>query len=316
MRQVNIAGALCAVIAATSALRSAEPAGSTILSSEMSATDLDFLRSAAEDQLMRTKLGDLAAKQSASKPVQTFAISLRKDAGEGEELKKLASEMQCSLPQMLNVEQTALLKRLARLKGDKFDKAWMTTVIQAQQKEITDFEEGARSKDGRMKALAQNAMPPLSEHLLLAKKISGIASAGKLFKARLSAFPPPEEPGATSSDGAASQPTDVATLSQLTKLDGSLDVANGKIVGGWACDHAQPNVPVSVEIYDGTTLLLTVVADKLRGDMPGAPNEKGAHCFFLPTPSIMLDGKPHWVRAVAAGSSFELPGSPKSIICQ
>ena len=298
---------LAAFLSAAISLNAA-PAKSTILSSEMSAADLDFMHSAAEGQLLQTTLGDLAAKQATSKSVQAFAASLRKDnVAQGDELKKLATEMQYSLPTTISVEQATLVKRLARLKGDKFDKALMGSVIQAQQKEITDFQQGARSKDERIKSFAQNSVPPLSEHLLLAKKILGMASAGKLFKARLPAFSQTEEKPETSSAEESPSP-----LKEGAKdIDGSLDVANGKIIGGWAYDRARPNAPVSVEIYDGTTLLLTVPADKFRGDLPGAKKENGPHCFFLPTPSVMLDGKPHWVPRHGGGHHLRATRFPK-----
>ncbi len=51
------------------------------------------------------------------------------------------------------------------------------------------------------------------------------------------------------------------------KYDGYHDIADCQSIEGWAWDAHNPDCPVSVDIYDGDTLLKTILADRLRDDL-------------------------------------------------
>lgn len=93
---------------------------------------------------------------------------------------------------------------------------------------------------------------------------------------------------------------------------GTLDLVNDNVIEGWVWDRAQPKETVSVDLFDGETLLGTAAADKFRKDLLENGIGDGKHKFSYPTPTALKDGKPHTVRAMISGTKTELRGSPKT----
>jgi len=89
---------------------------------------------------------------------------------------------------------------------------------------------------------------------------------------------------------------------------------NDSAIAGWAWDRDRPNTPLGVEIYDGTTLLATILANHPRPDLLKRGLGNGKHGFRLPMPESLKDGKTHSVRVKLAGTDFELFGTPRSVI--
>jgi hypothetical protein len=95
--------------------------------------------------------------------------------------------------------------------------------------------------------------------------------------------------------------------------EGTLDFVGPNRIEGWAWDRRRPQEPVSVDIYDGATLLATVVADKHRADLSKVGKGDGKHGFKIDTPPGLRDGKEHSIRAVVSGTQTELKKSPKTV---
>jgi hypothetical protein len=87
---------------------------------------------------------------------------------------------------------------------------------------------------------------------------------------------------------------------------GALDAADAEQIRGWAFDPQHPDDPVRVEIYDGEALAATVVAGEFRQDLLDQKLGNGKHGFSGRTPGHFLDGKPHTLRLVLAGTEVEL----------
>lgn len=94
---------------------------------------------------------------------------------------------------------------------------------------------------------------------------------------------------------------------------GRLDTVDADFIAGWARDKKTPGTPVRVDIYDGETLLASVLADQFREDLKSAGVGDGNFGFSYATPPRMKDGRPHTVRAKISGIGYELPGSPKVV---
>jgi hypothetical protein len=92
---------------------------------------------------------------------------------------------------------------------------------------------------------------------------------------------------------------------------GNLAFVNDKTIEGWAWNRADPEGTVKVDLFDGETLLGTVVADRFRQDLLEVGVGDGRHGFRFPTPDVLKDGEPHSVRAIISGTEIELGGSPK-----
>jgi hypothetical protein len=110
---------------------------------------------------------------------------------------------------------------------------------------------------------------------------------------------------AEATDGGAPEPA--------AALEGHLDVADADQLAGWAWDPARPEVRLKIDLVDGDTKLQTVPADVFREDLVRNKKGDGKYGFSVPTPAALKDGKPHTVKAVFAGTSTQLNGSPKKI---
>jgi hypothetical protein len=91
--------------------------------------------------------------------------------------------------------------------------------------------------------------------------------------------------------------------------DGRLDQASQTTISGWAWDKSQPNVRVTVEIYDGDTLLGSVEANELREDLIKAGIGDGKHSFTFHTPPGLSTEKSHSISARIAGTQTKLANS-------
>jgi hypothetical protein len=100
-----------------------------------------------------------------------------------------------------------------------------------------------------------------------------------------------------------------------TAYAGNHETTNGEKITGWAWDQSQPDTPIQVDIYDGDTLLATVLADRFRADLKKAGMGNGKHGFLYPVPERLKDGKAHSIRIRFSGTSIDLKGTPKTLEC-
>ena len=98
------------------------------------------------------------------------------------------------------------------------------------------------------------------------------------------------------------------------QFSGSFDVANCNVLAGWAVNSSTLYSTISVDLYDGASLVATFPADQYRGDLAGIGN--GVHAFQVNTPWYLLNGQTHSLYIHAHGSNTILTyGSPKSLTC-
>jgi len=108
-------------------------------------------------------------------------------------------------------------------------------------------------------------------------------------------------------------PPDSKMPGVTTQFEGSFDKMEAVSLGGWAWDGSQPNTPIKVEIYDGSTLLATILSDGFRDDLKVAGKGDGRHAFNYALPQNLRDGRPHTISVRYAGTKSDLPGSPKTL---
>ncbi|HEX8197364.1 MAG TPA: IPT/TIG domain-containing protein, partial [Pyrinomonadaceae bacterium] len=75
------------------------------------------------------------------------------------------------------------------------------------------------------------------------------------------------------------------------------------------------NTPINVSIYDGNTLITTVLANQSRPDVGNYVGGNGLHGYSIPTPAGLKDGQPHSISVKFEQSSTQLINSPKTINC-
>jgi hypothetical protein len=96
---------------------------------------------------------------------------------------------------------------------------------------------------------------------------------------------------------------------------GYVDSANCTSIAGWAADRNRLNSSITVELYDGATLLLTVPATISRPDVGAFLGDNGLHGFKIPLPASLMTGTAHSVHVKFETSSTDLVGSPASLTC-
>ena len=98
--------------------------------------------------------------------------------------------------------------------------------------------------------------------------------------------------------------------------EGYHDRVDCNLIEGWAWDQNQPNTPINVDIYDGGSKIMTVLADRFRQDLVNAGKGNGYHGFSVATPASLKDGRSHTVYVKYGGTSNNLNTTGKTIACQ
>ena len=144
-----------------------------LITSDLGGVDMQFLVAATEQGRVQAELGEIAVTHAQSPDVVTFGRALAKEnAVQSEQIKLLAINKGLDLPENLNPPKNAAAAKLDKLKGLKFDKAYVQEMLVQMQKCETIFEGGLQSHDPDIKAFATSTLPvikaasrlPLSHH--------------------------------------------------------------------------------------------------------------------------------------------------------
>jgi putative membrane protein len=142
--------------------------------------EVSFLKMVASDGLAEVKLGELAGEKGGSAEVKEFGSMMVTDHGKAnEELKPIASAKGVEVPAELDKKHQATHDKLAKLSGAEFDKAYISEMVKAHTKAVSEFEKAAKSKDAEVKAFADKTLPTLRHHLEKAQSLSGAQGAEK-----------------------------------------------------------------------------------------------------------------------------------------
>jgi hypothetical protein len=115
-------------------------------------------------------------------------------------------------------------------------------------------------------------------------------------------------------DGAQSPlPAEPPAAYVTPNYQGFHDVANLRVISGWAWDSNRPNASIGVDIYDGSIFLATVVAGEFRPDVAQHTKDNGCHGFAYRTPSRVASAGRHLITVKVSGTDIVLSNSPKSI---
>ncbi|NIJ55826.1 DUF4142 domain-containing protein [Dyadobacter arcticus] len=135
--------------------------------------DSEFAVAAADGGMMEVKLGELAQSNAASADVKKFGETMSKEHGKAnDELKALAGKKSITLPMALSDARQKDYDDLAAKKGEEFDKAYISFMVDDHKKDISEFEEAAKdAKDADVKTWAAGKVPTLKHHLEMAEAI-------------------------------------------------------------------------------------------------------------------------------------------------
>jgi putative membrane protein len=149
---------------------SAEQTGTGGLSSQ----DRDFLMDAAMGGMMEVQLGRWALQLGASDAVKQFAQRMVTDHSKANaELMTLASSKGITLPTELDKKHQEEVRKLTRLSGAEFDRAYAKMMLSDHNKDVSEFEkQSTKGADADVKAFATTALPTLKEHQQMAQALS------------------------------------------------------------------------------------------------------------------------------------------------
>jgi hypothetical protein len=99
-----------------------------------------------------------------------------------------------------------------------------------------------------------------------------------------------------------------------TNYQGYHDGAGCNTIQGWAWDANNPNSTVSVDIYDGTTLIGTTPANMYREDLLNALSSPN-HGFSFLTPASLKNGAAHSITVKFGGTSTALTNTNRTLQC-
>jgi putative membrane protein len=134
--------------------------------------DQKFAIKAAKGGTMEVELGRLATIKAHDAAVKSFGRRMITDHTEsGNKLKELAKRKGMRLSAVMDAAQHAEMKRLSKLRGVQFDRAYMEMMVADHEKDVSEFEKQANSGNDRdFKAFAAEVLPTLKLHLELARE--------------------------------------------------------------------------------------------------------------------------------------------------
>jgi predicted outer membrane protein len=160
-------------------------AGAPASGAKLSASDEKAVKDMAMADMAEVETGKLALNKSQNAEVKAFAQQMVDDHGQAlSKVQALAQARGVTLPTELDAKHKAMSAKLEKLSGDAFDKAYMAGAGVKDHKDTkAKLTSAARKiKDADVKALADQHMPVVEQHLKSAQQMhmakSGTA-AGK-----------------------------------------------------------------------------------------------------------------------------------------
>ena len=139
-----------------------------------SASDKKFVRSALEGGNAEVQLGQLAAQKGNSEDVKQFGQKMVDDHTKlGDQMKEVAQKEGISAPSGVPAKDKALEAKLKSLSGDAFDKAYIQAMVKDHRHDLSEFKKEADSgNDTNIKDAASQGAQVISEHLKMAEQIA------------------------------------------------------------------------------------------------------------------------------------------------
>lgn len=136
--------------------------------------DKKFLKEAAMGGLAEVELGKIAEQKASSDQVKQFAQRMVADHTKAnDDLKQIASRENVNIPDQLKGKYESTIKKLSKLSGPDFDKAYVKDQLKDHKEAVNDFQ--SESQNGTVPAVKQFAsqtLPTLEQHLDLVKNLS------------------------------------------------------------------------------------------------------------------------------------------------
>ena len=140
---------------------------------ETAGGDASFIQKAGQGGMAEVEIGKLAAQKAKSGDVRKFAEHMVRDhTSNNRELEKIATKQNVALPKDLDAEHAALRDKLASLKDEAFDKAYIDAMCEDHQKmdDLLKSSAGSVSSD-ELRTYIKKTTPTVEAHLREANKL-------------------------------------------------------------------------------------------------------------------------------------------------
>jgi putative membrane protein len=132
-----------------------------------------FLVKSYESGMYEIELSKLAATNSLIADVKKLAADLvMAHTAINEKISAIAASANFVLPTAVNADHQKDLNDMAKLTGTEFDKKYINTIISGHEKSVSNYKDAAKNLTvSDTKAFAQETLPKIEEHLVMAKKV-------------------------------------------------------------------------------------------------------------------------------------------------
>jgi putative membrane protein len=143
-------------------------------SANVSASDAQFMKKAAEGNKAEVELGKMALQKGSSDAVKSFGRRMMNDHQQAtEQLESVAGKLGVTIPNKVNAKDQATKDRLYKLSGKEFDEAYMREMVKDHTKDVAEFKrEASSASNPEVKNFARQTLPTLESHLKEAQKIA------------------------------------------------------------------------------------------------------------------------------------------------
>jgi len=141
--------------------------------SETAGADADFIQKAGQGGMAEVELSKLAEQKAKSGDVRKFAEHMVRDhTSNNRELEKIATKENIALPKDLDSEHAAIRDKLASLKDESFDKAYVDAMCTDHHKmdDLLKSSAGSVSSD-ELRSYIKKTTPTVEAHLREANKL-------------------------------------------------------------------------------------------------------------------------------------------------
>ena len=159
----------------------AAPAFAQATPKPVSSTDETFMTNTAKAGMAEVALGRLAVQNASSEPVKKFGQKMVDDHSKAnDELKALAASKNVVLPSEIDAQDKTMRDKLAAIKGEAFDREYMTMMVAGHRTVVDSFQtEAASGQDVDLKAWVTKTLPTIEAHLKLAQDTNrAVGTAG------------------------------------------------------------------------------------------------------------------------------------------
>jgi putative membrane protein len=135
--------------------------------------DAEFIKDVNADNTMQIQLAELARTRAKNNSVRQFAEQLIRDHTRlQQQWNDMASRNDLPSKPGMGSSHREKVEQLRKANGNKFDRTYMTLMIQQHQDEVSYWQkEGRASRSAQVRVLVNRGLPTLEQHLNQAKEI-------------------------------------------------------------------------------------------------------------------------------------------------